>query len=191
MNPRIIAFAIEAHQNVNHTYDGVPYSVHLALVAGYAIKYIDCIPDQCQEKVLDACWLHDTIEDCRLTYNDIVKMAGEEVAEIVYAVTNEKGKNRKERANDKYYEGIRNTPWAKYVKLCDRLANVKYSFDIKSNMLKVYRKENADFLQSLLSTSDWYYYKDLLNELGSYMMNSEPKDERIVATSVAQSENDG
>jgi hypothetical protein len=30
MDSKIIAFAIEAHQNVNHLYDNKPYSVHLA-----------------------------------------------------------------------------------------------------------------------------------------------------------------
>ena len=111
INSKIISFAIDAHNKTNHLYDGKPYSVHLSMVVMYAIKYIDCIPTQAQETVINACWLHDTIEDCRLTYNDVKEIAGEEVAEIVYAVSNEKGKNRKERANDKYYEGIRETAW--------------------------------------------------------------------------------
>ena len=44
MNPKIMAFAIEAHAKVNQTYDGKPYSVHLALVVAYAQKYIDKVP---------------------------------------------------------------------------------------------------------------------------------------------------
>jgi len=59
---------------------------------------------------MTACWGHDLIEDCRVSYNDVKDALGQEAADIIYAVTNEKGKNRKERANDKYYEGIRNTP---------------------------------------------------------------------------------
>jgi hypothetical protein len=50
----------------------------------------------------------------------------EGAADIIYAVTNDKGKNRKERAGVKYYEGIRKTPGAVFVKLCDRIANVQY-----------------------------------------------------------------
>ena len=71
MNSKIISFAIEAHNNTNHLYDGKPYSVHLSMVSMIAQKYIDCIPEQAQSDVLSACWLHDTIEDCRMTYNDI------------------------------------------------------------------------------------------------------------------------
>jgi hypothetical protein len=74
---------------------------------------------------------------------------GQDAADIIYAVTNEKGKNRKERANDKYYEGIRNTPGAVFVKLCDRIANVQYSKMTGSRMFEMYKKENDDFLTSL------------------------------------------
>ena len=81
------------------------------------------------EEIGIACWGHDLIEDTRVSYNDCVKALGEIPASIIYAVSNEKGKNRKERANDKYYAGIRETPGALFVKLCDRIANVQYSND--------------------------------------------------------------
>jgi (p)ppGpp synthase/HD superfamily hydrolase len=97
MNSKIISFAIEAHNNTNHLYDGKPYSVHLAMVAMIAQKYIDCIPVQAQSDVLAACWLHDTIEDCRLTYNDVKQVAGETVANIVYAVTRKARTEKKEQ----------------------------------------------------------------------------------------------
>lgn len=175
MNLNIISFAIEAHDKVNHKYDGKPYSLHLYLVAYYCQKYIDIIPEQCQQRVLEAAWLHDTIEDCRLTYNDILKIAGQEVADIVYALSNEKGRTREERANDKYYEGIKNTPWATYVKLCDRLANVAYSKSTKSRMFEVYKKENENFLNKILPSKhtenqkNIYIYKDLVNELNNLL----------------------
>ena len=89
------------------------------------------------------------IEDTRVSYNDVVQALGKEAADIIYAVTNEKGKNRKERANDKYYEGIRNTPGAVFVKLCDRIANVQYSKMTKSRMYEMYEKENDNFLSKL------------------------------------------
>lgn len=167
MNSKIISFAIEAHNKTNHLYDGKPYSVHLSMVSMYAMKYIDFLPSkETRENVLNACWLHDTIEDCRLTYNDILKVAGEDVANIVYAVSNEKGKNRKERANDLYYFGIRNTAWATYVKFCDRLANVKYSKDTNSKMLSVYKKENADFVKSLCpDNNSLHNYNKMIIEL--------------------------
>jgi (p)ppGpp synthase/HD superfamily hydrolase len=166
MNSRIINFAIEAHNKTNHLYDGKPYSVHLSMVALNAVRFIDCIPTQNQNDVILACWLHETIENCRLTYNDIKQVAGETVANIVYAVTNEKGKNRKERANDVYYDGIRKTMWAKYVKLCDRLANVQYSYDNMSKMYDVYQDENDAFIEALFpNESGMQHYIELIKEL--------------------------
>jgi (p)ppGpp synthase/HD superfamily hydrolase len=92
---------------------------------------------------------HDLIEDTRVSYNDVKKVLGEDAADIIYALSNEKGKNRKERANDKYYTGIRNTPGAVFVKLCDRIANVQYSKMTGSSMFEKYKKENIDFMVGL------------------------------------------
>lgn len=168
MNSKIITFAIEAHQNTNHLYDGKPYSVHLALVVAYAQKYIDKVPVNLRENIINACWLHDTIEDTRNTYNDIKNISNEIVANIVYAVTNEKGKNRQERANDKYYKGILEEPFSRFVKLCDRLANVKYSVDTNSRMKDVYRKENEHFIKSLCLDGNMHY-EEMIKELNSLL----------------------
>ncbi len=79
----------------------------------------------------------------------MVQNLGKEEADIIYALTNEKGRNRAERGNDKYYEGIRNTPGAIFVKLCDRIANVQYSKMTKSRMFEMYKKENPEFMSKV------------------------------------------
>jgi len=61
-------------------------------------------------------------------------------------VTNEKGKNRAERANKRYYDGIVETPGATFVKLCDRFANLRYGKMMKSPMFEKYKKEQDHFL---------------------------------------------
>ncbi len=161
-----MTFAIEAHDKVNQTYDGKPYFVHLSMVHNEAIRFINLIPPHCRENVLNAVWLHDTIEDCRLTYNDILKISNNKVADLVYAVTNEKGKNREERANEKYYKGIRETEFAVFIKLCDRLANVIYSRVTNSKMFDVYKKENEEFLNHLFERPDQQLrYRELVQEL--------------------------
>lgn len=166
MDFKIMTFAIEAHASVNQEYDGRPYFVHLCLVYNQAIRFIELIPQHRRNDVLNAVWLHDTIEDCRLTYNDILKISNKEVAELVYAVTNEKGKNRQERANDKYYKGIRETEFATFIKLCDRLANVIYSRETNSRMFDVYKKENQDFLKHLFERPDQQLrYRELVQGL--------------------------
>ena len=166
----IIRYAHKCHSETNHLYDGMPYMVHLSMVVNAAARHIDAIPDDHRPNIIAACWLHDVIEDTRQTYNNVFDVAGKEVADIVYALTNEKGKTRKERANDKYYEGIRNTPWAVFVKLCDRIANVQYSKDTESRMFEMYRKENIQFLEKLAPNR---HYKPLVDEL-NYLLTGVP-----------------
>ena len=106
-------------------------------------------------------YYHDSIEDARLTYNDVKRTANEwmnneqahTAAEIVYALTNDKGRNRAERAGERYYQGIRETPYAPFVKLADRLANITYSCQssekANQHMREVYLQELPHFLASI------------------------------------------
>jgi (p)ppGpp synthase/HD superfamily hydrolase len=152
-----INWIIKQHSDTNHFYDKyLPYEFHLRMVAHVAKQNIKLIERSFEgdiqswaEDITLAAFGHDLIEDTRVSYNDVKEVLGYTAAEIIYAVTNEKGKNRKERGNDKYYEGIRNTPGAVFVKLCDRIANVQYSKMTGSRMFEMYRKENDDFMTRL------------------------------------------
>jgi len=141
--------AFEYHRSTNHFYDDKPYEYHLEMTAQVAQKFIHLIPQKYKDIVIASCYFHDSLEDTRITYNDLLKETSLQVADIVYALTNEKGKTRKERANDKYYQGIRETPYATFVKLCDRIANVEYSMTTRSRMLEMYRKEMPEFIETL------------------------------------------
>ena len=152
------------HASVNHAYDRIrPYGFHLDMVVNWVRKYIEevCVSEQDILPIYFAAFYHDSIEDARLSYNDVMKIAkglmDEEQAylatEIVYALTNEKGRNRAERANEKYFAGIREIPYAPFVKLADRLANTSYAFSKGTadslRMSKVYREELPGFLDAL------------------------------------------
>ena len=161
-------YANSCHTETNHKYDDQPYSVHLKMVVATAKDYIHLIPEDERESILAGCWVHDVIEDCRQTYNDVKVATNETVAELAYALTNEKGKVRKERANDKYYEGIRNTPYATFIKLCDRIANVTYSINCGSNMSGVYAKENQEFVNRLFDKK----YQELFDHLEKLLLKT-------------------
>ncbi len=148
-------YARKCHQGTNHKYDGDKdyFETHVLRVVYYGLAFISIVPYDKRHIVIAMLLLHDCIEDCRVTYNDIKNEFGVEVAEGVYAVTNEKGKNRPERANAKYYFGIRKTPYAIFVKLADRLANVAYGIYNGGGMIKGYLKENPHFVASLKGTT--------------------------------------
>ena len=145
-----IKYAIEAHKNVNQMYaNDLPYEYHLRLAAAYAELYCKLIPDVDWFNVYGGVWCHDVIEDTRQTYNDVKKNTNETIAEYSYALANEKGKNRAERANKKYYDGIKNYKHATFIKLCDRMANVSYSRDHNERMFNMYREEYDEFFDKL------------------------------------------
>ena len=149
MLEKVIAYAKKKHKNVNQKYDDFDYDYHLNMVYQVAKKFIHLIPKEDQENVLAACWVHDIIEDARETYNDVKKETNKTIAELAYALTNEKGRTRKERANDAYYKGIRETKNASFIKMCDRIANVQYSKSTGSKMFDIYQKENENFISKI------------------------------------------
>ncbi|MCM1225581.1 MAG: hypothetical protein NC548_65175 [Lachnospiraceae bacterium] len=162
----IRARAHAVHDSVNQHYDRTrPYGYHLDMVAKGVEDYAASV---CQDPgdvlpLIFGAFFHDSIEDARLTYNDVLAIAREYfpedkailATEIVYALTNEKGRTRAERASEKYYSGIRLTPYAPLVKLADRLANTAYSSSHSgcpnSSMREVYRHELPHFLSSIQS----------------------------------------
>jgi (p)ppGpp synthase/HD superfamily hydrolase len=142
-------YATRVHAETNHLYDGRPYAFHLAMVADRAAQFLHLLDEADAPVALAGAWVHDTIEDARQTYNDVKKATNEAVAEVAFALTNEKGRTRKERANARYYEGIRASEVATFVKICDRLANASHSAATKSKMLDAYQRELADFRAAL------------------------------------------
>jgi (p)ppGpp synthase/HD superfamily hydrolase len=156
-------YAEQCHNSTNQMYDNKPYTFHLQMVVDVANQFIHLIPENLRADVIAGCWVHDCIEDCRQTYNDVVKATNQMVAEYAYALTNEKGKTREERANDKYYEGIRNLPYATFIKLCDRIANVLYSKQNQSEMFDKYVEEYSLFEKKL--------YEPQYSEMFDYIRN--------------------
>ena len=162
--------AWELHQRVGQTYGkALPYGHHLDMVMDEIRRFghLVAVDEVDVLALVFGGYYHDSIEDARQTYNDVkataLKWLSEQQAltatEIVYALTNEKGRTRAERADERYYAGIRQTPFAPFVKLCDRLANVTYSCSIDSgrkgnHMREVYKSEMGKFLPAIISDTD-------------------------------------
>ena len=157
------------HESVNQQYDKKhPYGFHLDMVADSVFKYghLICQSEHDVLPLFFGAFYHDSIEDARMSYNDVTKAArlfmddeqAYMAAEMVYALTNDKGRTRAERAGERYYQGIRETPYAPFLKLADRLANTTYSFTHcnKENvhMKEIYREEMPHFLEAINAHSD-------------------------------------
>lgn len=162
--------AKQLHESVNHTYSGYNYILHLDAVYAVYKEFKDEAPDlgiRAQNQVYEeACYLHDVIEDCRVTPNDLLNKLNMSTltVKIIFALTNEKGWNRADRANDKYYADMRNVVGATFVKMCDRIANVRFSILLGSSMFEKYKKENDHFMKAV-NADDFPKMKECLINL--------------------------
>jgi guanosine-3',5'-bis(diphosphate) 3'-pyrophosphohydrolase len=132
--------AEKAH--ANQSYDKIfPYTKHTDDVVevlkryGYSGKYIV------------AGHLHDTIEDDALSYKAIKTHFGIEVAEMVYCVTDEQGRDREEKKR-KTLPKTASNPDAIIIKLADRIANLEHG-----GKIDMYAKEYVAFKEALYNNT--------------------------------------
>jgi (p)ppGpp synthase/HD superfamily hydrolase len=149
--------AVVAHSN--QRYDEIfPYEKHLDDVVDVLKRY------GFSGKFIIAGYLHDTIEDDALSYNKIKKHFGIEVAEMVFCVTDELGRDRKEKKT-KTLPKIASNPDAIIVKLADRIANIEHG-----GKVDMYNEEYVEFKGALyLNTPNdgkamWDYLDKLLSK---------------------------
>lgn len=152
----IVKWAVECHAATNHQYASHPYSFHLQSVQIAMVKVVR----ECEERgirtftseelelLYASAWCHDLIEDARVTYNDIITKTGSrDLAEIVWSVTQDAGRNRKERQSPAYYTRLAANPNAVLVKMADRIANMQFSKTSGSGMYQKYLKELPEFFE--------------------------------------------
>lgn len=72
--------AFRIHDDVNQKYDHVlPYGFHLKMTISYVSRYGYLVAETEADILIlyASAFLHDTIEDARMTYNDVVKFLKE------------------------------------------------------------------------------------------------------------------
>lgn len=100
-----------------------------------------------------AAYLHDTVEDTDTTFEEIATEFGDEVADIVWLVTDPEGEgwSREEKKQALYDQFKTGTPTlrlkAAVVKCGDRIANHRKSLStINLSKMRMYLREFTDFL---------------------------------------------
>lgn len=167
------AWATEEHRAINQNYDSnLDYAAHLSICASLLNCYLSFMSEEDKSefniKALKAAiWLHDLIEDShRVNYHTILDKFGKDVAEIVFLVTDNKGRNRAERHNEVYFSEIAASMDASLVKICDFYANSLYSRVSGSSMYSKYQKEFGTLREKLYRPEFETIFTDL-----SYVLN--------------------
>jgi (p)ppGpp synthase/HD superfamily hydrolase len=133
------------------------FSMHLNFMDKVALDVVDVV-DVVVKAMEAASYGHDGVEDARLTYNDIRKNSTLIVAELIYRVTDEKGRNRDERKNERYYAELIEFWPAICIKLLDKMANLLYSKLFKNvKMFEMAKKEAKAFRNKCLIEETEHY----------------------------------
>ncbi|MBT9520800.1 MAG: bifunctional (p)ppGpp synthetase/guanosine-3',5'-bis(diphosphate) 3'-pyrophosphohydrolase [Dechloromonas sp.] len=117
-----IAFAADKHRNQRRKdATASPYINHPIALANVLANEVG-IDD---ERVLIAAILHDTVEDTETTLQELVRHFGQEVADIVGEVTDDKSIPKAERKQQQIDHAPTISRRAKLVKLADKICNLR------------------------------------------------------------------
>jgi len=138
-------FALRAHGD--QKYGDQPYVAHLDAVADVVEEFSWADPNH---RVV--AYLHDVLEDTTVTEAELREEFDDLVVDAVALITDPEGHNRKTRKArlyDQLDRAFLDNPaaWsiAHVVKLADRIANVRQCLTTNPKLLKMYRKEHAEF----------------------------------------------
>jgi len=133
------AFLLAVEKHKNQKYGDNPYIVHLRDVEIILREF-----GVTNEDYLAAAWLHDVIEDTATHYSEVKQKTNTHVAEMVFALTDEIGRNRKER-KQKTLPKLHACKDAILVKLADWIANLRDARANNPGFLQMYKKDFPDF----------------------------------------------
>jgi len=126
---KALFFASRKHygQLMKHP-ENTPYSVHFTGVAITAVKYATIMNNDFDiELICTVALLHDTVEDCNVSYSELKKEFGKRVADGVLALSKSKDKSidKIERMKDSIKRIKKQSNEIALVKLADRLFNIR------------------------------------------------------------------
>ena len=169
-------FALNAHQNQKRE-EGVPYIIHPVAVASILTEL------KLDSATITTGLLHDTIEDTNVTYENVKKEFGEEVAKLVDGVTKISELEEKASDNSKA-ENFRKLILATskdirvlLVKLADRLHNMRTIHFIKDKE-KIIRKakETMEIYAPLADRMGMNRIRDELEDLSFSVLNKPARE---------------
>ena len=131
--------ALEKHKN--QRYGIYPYEVHLTNVVSVLLHFGFTFEED--ELIISAAWLHDIIEDTAIDEAYVSTHFGEEICEIVSAVSNHRDEANTKLENKRItFSKIAINEKAIIVKLADRIANVEFSILHENvKLINKYKKE--------------------------------------------------
>ena len=157
-------WAIKLH--ANQKYGEHDYVYHLDKVYELGLYF------ELDDDYLIASYLHDTIEDCNITREDIEEKTNQHVANMVWAVSGF-GENRKARKVN-MIEKMYKYPASINLKMLDRCVNMMESKLNNQKLFQMYLKEMKDY-EKVFKLGDSKIYQFLLDVCNMDYINQNKK----------------
>ncbi len=151
---KAIVFATQKHEGQKRKGTDIPYIVH-------PMEVMQILTDMnCEEAVIIAGILHDTLEDTDTTPEEIREAFGENILAIVQTESEDKSKTWKERKQRTVDELTEASTESKQVCFADKLSNIRSMYRDKLNVgEKIWERFNAD------KNNIAWYYRSIANAL--------------------------
>lgn len=146
-------FASAAHNGQVREVTGDPYDRHLGRVASRVSLFtVEEYGLDADEDLVVTAWLHDTLEDTKVTHEEIAKRFGSRVAHGVWSLTNRftskahPEMKRSARKAAEFERLMQETTRVRAIKLVDRMDNLR-ELDPSKDFASVYAGESDGFVQ--------------------------------------------
>lgn len=164
---KAILFAVKAHQGQTRKGDGRPYILHPLSV----MQRIDKNKKSSNRYLLAvAAILHDTVEDCGVTLQQIAEEFGYQVAALVDELTLDKSKyvaiGKKEYLAQELY-GM--SSYALAIKLCDRLDNLEDMESMSPSFQTKYKEETLYILDRIKDRKLTKTHRSLIKQINKVL----------------------
>lgn len=137
---RARAFATKAHEGQVRKYTGLPYITHPEAV----MEIVRSVEHT--EAMLAAALLHDVVEDCGVSFNELQTLFGLHVRDLVFWLTDPSKPSDGNRAKRKEIDRLhlcRAPPQAQTIKYADLIDNLSSIEEHNPKFSAVYKEEKA------------------------------------------------
>lgn len=139
-------FAMLVHRDQRRRYTGVPYTDHLAEVAGIVATVAG--PEQ-HDLMVSVAWLHDSVEDQGVSHEALALRFGHEVADGVLLLSDLESGNRASRKEASRARLARAPGWVQTIKAADLISNTSSIVEHDPKFAVTYLAEKRMLLQVL------------------------------------------
>ena len=158
-------FAEVAHIGQVRKYTGEPYIGHPIAVA----RLVASVTDDCD--MIAAALLHDVVEDCGVTLDEVDRYFGFRVAQFVnelteFSVASDGNRKVRKLLDARYLSRV--SVCAQTIKVADLIDNSKSIIEFGGDFTEVYMNEMRYLLDSSLLTSNVSLYNMAQNIIGGY-----------------------